>query len=359
MTCSPQDSPGLSLQLLDFVVDRLEVGIFAVDASMNIVLWNRFMASHSGRLGTEVIGRNLFECFPELPVKWLEKKINSVFVLKNYAFTSWEQRPYLFRFNHNRPITGGIEAMQQSCTFLPVKDEADNVGHVCVTLFDYTDTALYQAKLTQAIAELDRDKEVQDKLIAELEVAQEALQQLASFDALTGLANRRTFDKNLSTEWRRASRESQPLSLLMIDVDYFKRFNDAYGHQMGDACLQFVATAISAADLRETDTAARYGGEEFSVILPGTTLDGARVVGERIRECVQGLEVPHKQSEVSSIVSISVGAATMIPTSRRGPEQLIAVADDALYQAKRAGRNRVVAVNGDADADVVPAATTA
>ncbi|MFZ5464596.1 MAG: PAS domain-containing protein [Pseudomonadota bacterium] len=106
------------LHLLDFVVDRIEVGIFAVDRGMRIVLWNRFMALHSGRPAEEVVGSNLFEVFPELPRKWLEKKIDNVFVLKNYSFTSWEQRPFLFRFDHNRPITGGIDCMRQNCTFL-------------------------------------------------------------------------------------------------------------------------------------------------------------------------------------------------------------------------------------------------
>ena len=97
--------------LLEFIVERLEAGVFVVDRNYRVVLWNRFMAMHSQRSAEEVVGRNLFECFPELPQKWLARKIESVFILKNYAFTSWEQRPFLFRFNHNRPITGGIDAM--------------------------------------------------------------------------------------------------------------------------------------------------------------------------------------------------------------------------------------------------------
>src|SRR5664279_332880 len=107
--------------LLGFIVERIEVGIFAVDRDYRVVLWNRFMATRSQRSAAEVIGRSLFESFPELPQKWLERKIDSVFVLKNYAFTSWEQRPFLFRFHHNRPITGGVDAMRQNCTFLPQK----------------------------------------------------------------------------------------------------------------------------------------------------------------------------------------------------------------------------------------------
>ncbi len=180
-------APGAE-HLLDFVVDRLEVGIFAVDAEMRIALWNRFMATHSGRAAAEVAGRDLFECFPELPRAWLEKKIRNVFVLKNYAFTSWEQRPYLFRFHHNRPVTGGVDTMQQSCTFLPVRDAQDNVTHVCVTLFDQTDTALFQQRLTRAIADLESEREEQKRLISKLEEAQSQLLQSEKLASIGQLA---------------------------------------------------------------------------------------------------------------------------------------------------------------------------
>lgn len=174
--------------LLHFVVDRLEVGIFAIDADMRIVLWNRFMAMHSGKSAAEVLGHNLFECFPELPRTWLEKKIRNVFVLKNYAFTSWEQRPYLFRFHHNRPITGGVDAMQQSCTFLPVKNQRDEIEHVCVNVFDYTDTALFQQQLVRVIAELEREKEEQRRLIGKLAEAQNQLLQSEKLASIGQLA---------------------------------------------------------------------------------------------------------------------------------------------------------------------------
>lgn len=174
--------------LLDFVVDRLEVGIFAVDADMNVVLWNHFMAMHSGRGADEVIGRNLFECFPELPRAWLEKKIRNVFILKNYAFTSWEQRPYLFRFRHNRPVTGGVDAMQQNCTFLPVKEGGDAVRHVCVTLYDFTDTAIFHRQLTHAIGDLEQEKAEQRRLIEQLEDAQNQLLQSEKLASIGQLA---------------------------------------------------------------------------------------------------------------------------------------------------------------------------
>lgn len=174
--------------LLEFAVDRLEVGIFAVDAEMRVVLWNSFMSMYSGKAANEVMGRNLFESFPKLPQKWLEKKIRNVFVLKNYAFTSWEQRPFLFRFHHNRPITGGVDAMQQSCTFLPVRNKADVIEHVCVNVFDYTDTALYQKKLVNAIDALEHEKEEQRRLIVKLEEAQNQLLQSEKLASIGQLA---------------------------------------------------------------------------------------------------------------------------------------------------------------------------
>lgn len=177
-----------SSELLEFIVDRVEVGIFAVDREFRIVLWNRFMASHSQHPEEAVVGKNLFDCFPELPRKWLERKIESVFILKNYAFTSWEQRPFLFRFHHNRPITGGVDAMRQNCTFLPQKNRSGEVELVCITLVDFTDTAMFQNRLTEAITELEKEKRAQQVLIGKLEDAQNQLIQSEKLAAVGQLA---------------------------------------------------------------------------------------------------------------------------------------------------------------------------
>lgn len=334
--------------LLNFLVDRLQVGVLVIDPQFKVVLWNQFMASHSGLPAQEVIGRQLFECFPGLPQKWLEKKIQSVFILKNYAFTSWEQRPFLFRFHHNRPVTGGVEAMQQDCTFLPIRDDAGDISHICICVYDVTDTAIFQKKLVRAIAQLDDEKAAQEELIVQLQKAQTALEELANCDGLTGLANRRQFDRVLKTEWARSTRELLPLSLLMIDVDHFKAYNDTYGHQMGDACLQYVAQALGDdSRLRASDVVARYGGEEFSVVLPNTDLDGALVVAERMRSAVCALDLKHSHSTAAAHVTISIGAACMQPNRLSNPAQLLRAADVALYMAKNEGRNRVIAEQVD------------
>lgn len=171
--------------------------------------------------------------------------------------------------------------------------------------------------------------------------AQLALQAMASMDGLTGLANRRRFDECLVHEWRRAERARLPVSLLMIDVDHFKSFNDAAGHQAGDECLRQIASALSGEVLRPGDQAARFGGEEFAVILPNTELNGALVVAERILSAVASLALPHPDPSKGPVVTLSIGAAEGHPSRRRSPESLIREADLALYQAKQQGRARV------------------
>lgn len=174
-----------------------------------------------------------------------------------------------------------------------------------------------------------------------LQEANEILQRLSAIDGLTGVANRRAFDERLEWEWNRSLRSSTPLSLIMFDIDFFKAYNDTYGHQGGDGCLKRVASTINDTLERSTDLLCRYGGEEFSVILPDTDSAGARIVGEKIRSVIEGLEIPHSGSKISPWVTISVGTATIIPNLNSTPFELISFADKAAYQAKREGRNCV------------------
>lgn len=177
---------------------------------------------------------------------------------------------------------------------------------------------------------------------AALEQANASLEKIARIDGLTQIANRRCFDDTLAKEWQRLQRTNQPVSLLLGDIDYFKKFNDHYGHQAGDDCLRLVAKALASSVLRPADLAARYGGEEFALLLPESSADGALKVGARVLEAIKHLRINHQTSEVSDVVSISIGAATLIPSTGRQAEELIALADKALYLAKEQGRNRVV-----------------
>ncbi|GEO14552.1 sensor domain-containing diguanylate cyclase [Microvirga aerophila] len=176
------------------------------------------------------------------------------------------------------------------------------------------------------------------------EQAEAELAVLAATDGLTGLANRRTFDNSLQAEWLRAAREGTCLSLLLIDIDHFKAFNDLYGHQAGDVCLQDVARLLGESVRRPGDLVARYGGEELAVLMPSTDAKGAAAVAEVVRSRIEELAVPHGANTSSGVLTISVGAATLKPAVevlRTDPKMLITLADGALYRAKLEGRNRV------------------
>jgi two-component system chemotaxis family response regulator WspR len=168
------------------------------------------------------------------------------------------------------------------------------------------------------------------------------LQRLTNTDGLTSIANRRYFDDYLNAEWKRAKRVQQEISLLLIDVDNFKLYNDNYGHVAGDQVLKNVARAMEASAVRSSDLSARYGGEEFAVILPGTDAEGARAAGEKLREMVEALHIGHAHSTTGEWVTVSVGAATVIPKEEQTQSDLIRLADKRLYKAKQGGKNRVM-----------------
>ncbi|SFD46047.1 diguanylate cyclase [Massilia yuzhufengensis] len=176
--------------------------------------------------------------------------------------------------------------------------------------------------------------------------SENALQRAALADPLTGIANRRHFDACLEREWQRAIRVAKPISLLVLDVDHFKLYNDLFGHAAGDQCLQAVASTLQSHALRATDLAARYGGEEFVLLLPDTSHGGAAKLAESIRHEVERLRVPNPRSTTSGFVTVSVGAATFVPSQFDDIRSLFLAADRAMYDAKAAGRNSTKAVEG-------------
>ncbi len=175
-----------------------------------------------------------------------------------------------------------------------------------------------------------------------LERANRELERLAVLDHLTGIANRRGFESRLEAEWRRGARDGHPLTVLLADVDCFKALNDRYGHAYGDGCLTRIARRLEDLARREADTVARYGGEEFGLILPETSPAEARAQAERARLAVAALGLPHEASPVAPHVTVSVGAVTQVPRAGGAPRGMLAIADQALYEAKAEGRNRVV-----------------
>ncbi|WP_431477491.1 diguanylate cyclase domain-containing protein [Massilia eburnea] len=168
----------------------------------------------------------------------------------------------------------------------------------------------------------------------------DAMREMTLTDALTGIANRRSFNEAIENEWRRCARSSTPLSVIMIDIDHFKLYNDAYGHQAGDACLQQVADTMLQCAGRSPDLLARYGGEEFVILLPQVDAAGAATVAERILASVRALAIPHRMSSAGDTVTVSLGVATLMPDQGADHEALVRCADNALYRAKKDGRNR-------------------
>lgn len=174
----------------------------------------------------------------------------------------------------------------------------------------------------------------------ELKRNRDLLENIVHLDGLTGIRNRRFFDDALTNEWRRGGRRGSPLSLIMIDIDHFKKFNDTYGHIIGDDCLRQVADTLSDTVRRPADFVARYGGEEFSAVLPDTDADAARLIAELMRKRVESLEISHSGSS-SEVVTVSLGVATVVPRRSSDPEMLVQSADKMLYEAKEGGRNQV------------------
>jgi len=185
-------------------------------------------------------------------------------------------------------------------------------------------------------------QEINSRIIAEtlLQEANAKLGKLVNLDGLTQLANRRCFDEYLEQEWQRLARDKLPLSLIMCDIDFFKNYNDTYGHVAGDDCLRKVSLVIHQSVRRPADLAARYGGEEFGLVLPNTDIEGSMAIAKTIRQGLLELAIPHEDSAVSKLVTLSMGVTSLVPVTDSHPSVLLTAADYALYRAKELGRNQ-------------------
>lgn len=271
-----------------------------------------------------------------------------------------EDRPDLVLIDVVMPVMDGYEAarqMRQSrpdewvpIIFLSSKEADQDLDRAIEAGGDdYLVKPVSFVVLNAKIRALQRIESASTKLLEmsrELAAANRELEKLSRQDGLTGIANRRYFDSYLLTEMKRASRERQPLSLILADVDHFKAYNDCYGHQAGDDCLRQVASALKSVGRRPADLAARYGGEEFAMVLPATALEGAVDVAKSLVCAIEGMSIPHVKSGASPSVSLSQGIASLIPVQDTKPENVIVLADQALYQAKQQGRNRYVVSTG-------------
>ncbi|MBU7583208.1 MAG: PleD family two-component system response regulator [Nostoc sp. TH1S01] len=216
-------------------------------------------------------------------------------------------------------------------------EDQESVDHAFdAGAIDYVTKPIHWPVLRQRVKRLIQQSQLQQQL----EAANQELQRLVTIDGLTQVASRRKFEEYFSQEWQRMARDQLSLSLILCDVDYFKSYNDTYGHRAGDRCLQKVAQAIKDSVKRPADLVARYGGEEFAVILPKTEIQGAMILADKICSVVRRLAIPHSNSQVSGYVTISAGVATDIPQPGSDFQDMISAADRALYQAKIEGRDR-------------------
>lgn len=208
---------------------------------------------------------------------------------------------------------------------------------------DYLTKPISATVLRAKLNAMRRIHTMQQRLFSmsqELTAANRSLLQLSSVDSLTGLANRRSFDHALETRWHHAQTSGRPLALMMCDIDYFKRYNDNYGHQAGDSCLRRVADVLATCVRDNGDFVARYGGEEFAVLMSNASANTAMIIARRILESVRAAQIPHGHSPVSPYVTLSLGVAISRPRDDSSPEQLIESADKALYASKDQGRKR-------------------
>ncbi len=308
-------------RLAHHVVGAVNLGIVVLDAERRVVLWNHWMEQHSGLTSEVVVGTNFFALLPELVGKRLEGAVTQA--LRDH-FPS-----VLSQTLHKSPLP-------LFATPLAVERGERLAQAVAVTPIDIKGAPPHcLIQVSDVSVAVNREKLLRDQA---LELRSQTIS-----DGLTGIANRRHFDVMIDKEVRRAKRAASPLTLLMIDIDCFKAYNDFYGHQQGDDCLINVAKTLSSMLNRPTDLIARYGGEEFAVVLPDTDAERGLLMAESMRKAISLLQIAHENAGATRHITVSIGIASQVLDNPVDVPALIGAADRALYVAKRCGRDRVVA----------------
>ncbi len=296
------------------LLSSIEVGIVVMDKDFQIEVWNQFMENHADLRPSEVMGKSLFSLFPEIEENWLRSKAEPVFNLRTPVFIIWEQRPYLFQFGTNRPITSDATYMFQNVTMFPLASPTGEVSKLCMLVYDVTDQALGKLRV---------------------ERLNDELQHMSCVDGLTGLFNRRYWQERFDSHFKLLRRRESSSTALMLDIDHFKKINDTYGHQAGDEVIKTLARVIQKST-RETDLAGRYGGEEFAIILVDSNQNNAVKVADRIRRLAEAMAVEHEGQLIHFTVSVGVSEFRSQTTSNTA---WLEQADRALYLSKHSGRN--------------------
>ncbi len=296
-------------------LQSIEVGLLVVDSDHRVVAWNAFMENHSGISTARAIGSDLFQLVPDLPLEWLTRQLEAVAALKIPVYSTWKQRPYLFRFKGYRPITGCSDFMYQNVAFLPLGSVNAESANTCITLYDVTQTACNEKVMNQLNDELAH---------------------LSRTDRMTGLLNRGYWEERAENEFKRCRRYAGTSALVMFDIDHFKVVNDTYGHQVGDEVIKALSRMIKGM-VRDSDLAGRYGGEEFAVVLCDTDAKGAAKFCERARQDIEQMCVKALGETVRFTISLGFSE---INTEVESLAIWLKQADAALYYSKEHGRNR-------------------
>jgi diguanylate cyclase (GGDEF)-like protein len=301
------------------LMEHLAVAAFVIDRDRRVVIWNKALERLTGVPASEMVGRSDYwkALYPEERPCLVDLLLSGEFSAARHLYEAWS----------DPEVNPGGLCAENWC-------DMPRLGRRCYVAFDVGPIFDESGQII-AVVETLRDLTAHKRMEAELE-------DLVGRDALTSIANRRAFDQRLEEEWLRCRRLGVPLSLLIADIDYFKQYNDAYGHQQGDECLKAVAHCLQSQMLRGGDMAARLGGEEFGVILPQTSDAGAAAVADRLLQTVRAAELIHSSSPISKHVTISIGLATLNDSAFLDLQELIARADTALYSAKEGGRDCVV-----------------
>jgi diguanylate cyclase len=296
--------------MINQIFNMVNIGLIILDKDLNVVKWNRWMKMHSQIDEEDILGVSIFKRFPQLDNAWFQRSCKSIFAFGNFVICSQKIHKYLFPLKPVGSYSDSFEFMQQNCTIGPLRDENNKITHLFITVQDVTDIATYQNKLIE----------------------------MSTRDGLTKAFNRRHFSTVLDQEVDRHKRYNRPMSVIMMDLDFFKKINDTYGHLTGDFVLQEFARVIQSS-IRRADIFARYGGEEFCLILPETGLNAALVLALHAHERIEQHAFVFGGQELH--VTFSAGIAEM-SAATPDAQTLLKKVDEALYEAKSTGRNKIV-----------------
>ncbi|WP_045398564.1 GGDEF domain-containing protein [Vibrio campbellii] len=310
----------ITLDIADFhwvtqILDTMDSGLIVLDQDYKVCVWNSFMQSYSGILSQNILGECLFDHFEELPRTWLETKLKTSADLETRSFSSWENRPYLFKFNNFSPVSNSSNLMFQDIVITPLRSLSGDVSHIAIQINDVSETARNRIHLRET---------------------NQHLSEISRKDGLTGLFNRAYWEQSLKEEFAQLKVIEGASSLVIFDIDHFKKVNDTYGHHTGDEVIRRTSSLLRKT-ARSSDICGRFGGEEFTVLLPHTNQEQANYFAERLRKRIEQEIVKVEEFLINYTISIGVCEYKSYFESHT---QWLKSADAALYRAKESGRNQ-------------------